>query len=139
MENTFLKNKLLLEASYIHRSIFKDDILAEIAEKYIESHKFLDLKTSPEQDNSLNTIIQKKLDIEAIELVIRRKHNKHPLSKKIHTLCYLVENHYCYSSMFINETDCTLKAWFALIVEIALHSIFKFIKGKYLLWRYDIV
>ena len=78
------------------------------------------------------------LDLEAIELVFRHRRRDNVLTKKIQILFYLLEVRSAYYERFINREPRFPSALWTL-ARSAAGTVFKFLKGKYLVWKYELV
>lgn len=129
---------LLKEANYF-LNILKIKHSDDVIDRYIKAHKYV--FRSPEIEIlhvDLKTIIQKKLDLEAIEFALRFSNKDNLLTKKIHMLIYILESKQKYNDLFLNYEKNFLKG-FSLLIFYTLRSIYLLSKGKYLIWRYDLV
>lgn len=136
-----IEEKLAHEAEYFHQSLFQKIIPRELCSRYIESHRFI-FKQGEEQIRMqelrlVEKIVDHQLDIEAIELVLRRYSPQNLLTQKIHILLYLAENDPKYYSHFYNKCRRHFFSFFILGFYL-LQSVFKFLKGKFLIWRYNL-
>ena len=78
------------------------------------------------------------MDIEAIEFALRRKIPQNVLTKKLLILCYLAESRNDYFATFVNEQDQPLRAFFELSLY-TFRSLYKLLKGRFLIRMYDVV
>ena len=121
------------EARFFHRSLFSFDPSPELVEQYVRAHQFCCRPTNVLRAEAISTIVQKALDIEAIEYVLRSHSTE--ITKKIWLLCYLTEIKERYYALFVNEKKKNVTG----ICSLALATLrvpWKLVKGKYLIWRY---
>lgn len=125
---------LTQEAEYFYRTIFSAPIPRPILEKYIAANR----KKMPGPDERIGKLVSKKADIEAVEMAWRFKSPRNVLTKKIHILVYLAETTPENFPLFFNTKN---RRFFSFIVLAGhfLRSVAKFIKGTFLLKRYNLV
>jgi hypothetical protein len=87
---------------------------------------------------NIHKIIEKKLDVEAIEFFLRLKNRNNLLTQKLHALTYLVEVRKDFYEDFYLEKDSFFRGFLSL-VYFTLRSIFKFIKGSAQVKIYGII
>lgn len=86
-------SNLAEEARYLHDSLFTRPLDEKTIERYVAASK----KLLP--DASIDRIVEKRLDVEAVEFALRRR--APALTRKIQILCYLVEVRSEYQDDFI--------------------------------------
>ena len=134
-ETQSLHDSLGKEAVFLHRQFFGKEIPDDLRQKFIDAHLYCDLTRRPMQ-GAMKKIILHQLDAEAIEYSTRKLDTA--LTRKIHILFYLAENHPDYYPFFINEKDDRARACLTL-VRSGFFSVYKWIKGRYLTWRHHLV
>jgi len=138
MEEYNNKIKILKkEVLYLYNFIFNKNPTTKVINEYINAHLSL-FKDNPITIQKIELIEKKKLDIESIEYYLRLTNKSNMLSIKFHILLYIAEtkatNFYLFYNYKSNRFSFILKSPFKII-----RSIFKFLKGKYLNWRFKIV
>ena len=106
--------------------------------KYIEVQNLF-LSSEDLQNRSVNIIFSKNLDIEAIEYYFRVHKKNHILSKKILCAFYLLETQNIYLPHFILGKKL---GFFSAIIHLSFQvprSVFLYVKGACLIWRYRLV
>src|ERR1043166_2220967 len=98
------------EARYFHAPLFREEIPAELEEGYVQAHRYYCREQADGID--LAAIVARKLDVEAIELVLRKK--RQTLTRKLRLLVYLAEVRPSHYRRFVNEEDRPVRAWLAL-------------------------
>jgi hypothetical protein len=123
------------EARYLHRALFAQPISEEIVARYIDAHAQLFPETAP--STLLQTVLARRLDAEAVELVLRRRAPANPLTRKFQVLCYLTETLPAYRANFYNDRTPLGHALRPLLSAL-IHSGWKSIKGTYLVKRHGL-
>lgn len=125
-------DRLAREAQFIHRKLFHGRPSAEALEHYRKAHEVLKIPRT----ELLEKIIDKNLDMEAIEFVLRKKNRI--LTQKILLMCYFAELDPVSVRYFIAEKNNWFGGGCALVFHV-LRTIYKFFVGKYLVFRYGLV
>ena len=131
-------DRLRSEARYLHRLLFKSEIVNEMTDSYVLAHEFIKPSGSNEQLRTVQLVIDNGLDAEAVELALRKSHPRHPLRQKMQILTYLAEADQLHYSFFINTDNSFVKAILSLTGQI-FRTIGKLLLGKLLVWRYNLV
>lgn len=134
-------DELLLEreAIYFHYCFFrKEELSEEVIARYVNANQMYLSSINYQKINSIEQIINRQLDVEAIEYVFRIINRKNILTTKIQILFYLIEVRSQYFEYFFNCRADRLRA-LASFTHSLLLAAFKFVKGKYLIWKYDLV
>ena len=118
------------EARHLHAALFREEVPPEVEEGYVQAHRFFCRKEPDGID--LATIVARRLDVEAIELVLRRKRPE--LTRKLRLLLYLAEARPSHYRRLVNEADRPVRAWLSLGGAV-LRTGFKYFKGRLLLRR----
>ena len=126
------------EARYFHECFFSQPLDEPLIDRYVAANRLCIPQLDDRSAAILDRIVSSRLDIEAIELVFRRRCPHNFLTKKIQILFYLLEVRSAYYHRFINDEPNFSKALRSLIA-CALRAGVKFLKGKYLVWKYDLV
>jgi len=126
---------LRAEANHLHRALFGGDAPEEVREQYASALQAAPLAEVPRCD--LSRLIARGLDLEALELALRRRTRVNALSQRFQVLCYLAEARPEYYSRFVNESPRFLVGWLALGLH-AVRSVYKLIKGRCLLRIHDV-
>ena len=128
------RNALADEARYFHRALFGTAVPAEVVERYIEAN----LRCLPEQGGPeavlCRSIVEERLDAEAIEFVLRLRRGRTLLTSKIQILSYLVEVRAAYYDRFFARESGRARAWLRLS-KSCLQTAWKYAKGCYLVRR----
>jgi hypothetical protein len=128
------------EARYLHDCLFAIPLDPLVVQRYEAAHLQAAL-ANPEclPDPSVVTkIVTKELDAEAVEFALRRRGQGRELTRKMQTLCYLVEVRPAYLVQFVNLESSRSGAWAALI-GATIGSAWKLLKGEYLVRRHGLV
>ena len=118
------------EARHFHAALFREAVPAEVEEAYVRAHRYY-CRDEP-AGIDLATIVARRLDVEAIELVLRRK--RPVLTRKLRLLLYLAEARPAQYRRLVNEADRPVRAWLSLGGAV-LRTGFKSLKGRLLLRR----
>ena len=122
------------EARHFHAALFREEIPAELEERYVLAHRHYCREQPDEVD--IATIVARKLDVEALELVLRKK--RQTLTRKLRLLVYLAEVRPSHYRRFVNEEDRPVRAWLSLGGAV-LRTAYKHVKGRLLVRRYPVV
>ena len=121
------------EARHLHAALFQEEIPAELEEGYVRAHDYY----CQEPDGiDITAIVARKLDVEALELVLRRK--RPALTRKLRMLLYLAEARPSHSPRLVNESDRPVRGWISLCRAV-LQTGFKYVQGRVLLRRHRVV
>lgn len=127
---------LAAEADALHRSFFAGPAPPEVTRRFVAANRLCFGDADP--DPVVATIVARRLDAEGIEFALRRRVPGSPLSRKIQILFYLLEVRQEYSRQFLGEREHRLAAGAALLSALG-KTIWKFVKGEYLVRRYRLV
>jgi len=122
------------ESRYIHRTFFKTDPPPEVVERYVAANRVCFPDADPGTRRLIDAILERRLDLEAIELALRLRGKGGILTRKIQILFYLIEVRSDYYGYFVNQQAAFGKALRALLLS-AVKSLFQFCKGSILVWR----
>ena len=86
----------------------------------------------------IDLILQRSLDVEAIEFALRRRNPQNLLTKKLLILCYLAESRGAYFTTFVNEQYRPVRSFIKLSFA-TFRSVYKLVKGQCLIRMYGIV
>ena len=121
------------EARYLHELFFGCNAAPEVVERYVAASQ---LCLGEQRIASL--IVEKRLDAEAIELVLRARRLDTVLTRKIQILFYLVEVRSHYYSYFVRCQEGRLRGYWTLAAAV-IHTAWKSAKGMYLIRRYGLI
>lgn len=121
------------EANYLFSAMFRSEAPPEVVNRYLEAQKAISLNGTW---IDIKTILEKKLDVEAIEFASRRR--KTILSQKMYIMCFVAEQSPCLLAHFINKRTCRLRAFVELGVA-GVRSAWKLLYGVYLVRRYQLL
>ena len=122
--------RLRAEANHLHRALFGHDAPAEVQRQYADALQGAPLAEFPRCD--LTRLMERGIDLEAIELALRRRARVNALTQRFHVLCYLVEVRPEYYPRFVNESSRFAVGWLTLGLHAA-RSVYKLVKGLCLL------
>jgi hypothetical protein len=125
---------LKAEGEWMHLSIFGCPIPEPVLKHYIEAHSFYLTLPDATQVRWLAEALRLKLDVEALEIILRFSHQDHLLVRKIKILVHIAEAFEAYRFRFINEQPQRMKA-FILLTYHGVRTAWKFCKGKFLCRR----
>jgi hypothetical protein len=123
------------EARFLHDSLFSRPLDEKIVERYQAAHGALFPKESPP---AVARIVALRLDVEAVEFALRRRHACPELTRKIQILSYLVEVRAEYQDDFIATKRAPVRALLVLSSRI-LESGWKLAKGECLVRYYGLL
>jgi hypothetical protein len=130
--------ELSREAEFFHKRIFGRPLPDEIRADYISANGMLLKDLTNLSHVRIALILQRSMDVEAIEFALRRRIPQNILTKKLLILCYLAESRNDYFATFVNERHQPFRAFFALSLY-TFRSLYKLLKGRCLIWMYDVV
>jgi len=122
-------------ANGIHRALFGEDAPEEVRQQYARALEQATLADRPRVD--LDRLIAAGADLEALELALRRRHPRNPLTQRFQVMCYLAEVRPQNYPRFVNERPRALAGWLALIFHTC-RSLYKIAKGRLLLRIHDL-
>ncbi|HYA43383.1 MAG TPA: hypothetical protein VEF34_18930 [Syntrophobacteraceae bacterium] len=134
-----VQNEKMLEreAVYFHAAFFREKLHPDVVERYIAANRTCIPAVDSQTLSSIETILSCRLDVEAVEYAFRLKDRHNVLTKKIQVLFYMVEVRSAYFGHFFNCRPKRLGAAADIFYAIAL-TVYKAIKGKYLIRRYGL-
>lgn len=127
---------LAQEAAHLHQSLFRRPMDPKIAHRYEAAH--CKLLPGEKPSPAVARLISRRLDIEAVELALRRRPSGAQLTRKVQILCYLVEVRQAYQHHFIATDSGRAKAAVSLVAAV-FRTAWKFCKGEYLVWRHGLL
>lgn len=129
---------LASQARYFHQAFFKGELDQEVIDRYIAAnrHCFPDIDARSKWLADL--VVSERLDVEAVEFVLRRTRHNAIVTKKLNILFYLVEVRARYLPLFVNEEKRRLRALVSLGLSAAA-AVYKLAKGKYLLRKHGLL
>ena len=126
------------EARYFHNSFFSQPLDPAVIDRYIAANRLCIPQVDGYGATIIDRIVSGRLDLEAIELVFRLRLPDNLLTKKIQILFYLLEVRSAYYQRFINN-EANFPLALRSLAGSALSAGMKFVKGRYLVWKYDLV
>lgn len=127
--------RLRTEARRLHRALFGHDAPEDVQGQYASALQTAPLAEYPRCD--LGRLIERGIDLEALELALRRRTPANALTQRFHALCYLVEVRPEYYARFVNEPSRFASGVLTLALQAA-RSVYKLLKGRCLLWIYHV-
>jgi hypothetical protein len=124
-QNQLLEQELQEEAIFIYKKFFCQEPDTTLIEWYIRAN--LHFKIPPSA--LLKDIIQRDRDLEAAELVFRRKNPHNILTRKIHIIIYLAETDPKNYQTFINTNKKSFLTASTILFFSAIQSVYKLLKG----------
>jgi hypothetical protein len=129
------REKRRTEAEILHCILFASGAPAEIKQRYALALETLPLAAVPQCD--LAALAKRKVDLEAMELALRRTNPFNFLTQRFRVLCYLVEAQPDYFHRFVNDRPRFFTG--ALVLGLmTLRSACLAVKGRWLVKRYDL-
>src|SRR3954466_6937101 len=99
------KITLAEEVRYIHDCFFSQPLDPAVIERYVAANRLCLPDLDSRSAAIVDRIVTKRLDLEAIEVVLRRWRPNNFLTKKVQILFYLLEVRSDYYDRFINAQD----------------------------------
>lgn len=131
MNPSFHAEKLKKEAVFLFGSLFSCKSPDTLTQRYIDYHQ---RNKHQEKQIDIEYIINKSLDVEALELALRSKNSI--LTEKLLIIIRLAEVEPLLFTSMVNQKDCFLFAFLSLFYFL-IRSIYKKIKGQTILWRHS--
>jgi hypothetical protein len=128
---------LQAEAQWLHRALFGCPPRVVLLERYAEAMRHVLLQVDPQESSTVQKVVDLKLDVEAVELALRRP-VPHLLTRKLQALAILAEATDGYHAYFTNDRDSRFAA-FASLAAAAIRTPLAKLQGKYLVWRHELV
>jgi hypothetical protein len=125
------------EAVYLHGQFFGGPVEREIVDRYVAAHERYVPEQSERARRIMETVLNARLDAEAIEFALRVRRRERILTSKIQTLFYLAEVRSKYYGAFVNAVPGRARAWSGL-VKAVIASAVKFLKGAWLVRKYGL-
>jgi hypothetical protein len=125
------------EVRYLHQSLFtkREPLDEKIVQRYEAAHGVL---FPGERRETVARIVERRLDVEAVEFALRRRRLCPELTRKIHILCYLVEVQAKYEDDFVATRRQPVRAILVLSRRIAGAG-WKLLKGECLIRVYGLL
>jgi hypothetical protein len=131
-------DELEREVSYLHRQFFHSAPPPEVIQRYIAANRLCMPAPDESARRLISTVVSRRLDSEAIELVLRLRRRSPILTKKIQILFYLVEVRSAYYTYFLCHGSSVSRAAVELFASVT-QTCWKLIKGAYLVRRHGLV
>ena len=127
--------RLRAQANYLHRALFGRDAPDEVRRQYASVLQRAALSEIPRCD--LARLIERNIDLEAVEFALRRRNPANSLTQRFRVLCYLAEARPEYFHRFVNESPARVAGPLTLGF-LTLRSLYKLAKGRVLLWIHHV-
>jgi hypothetical protein len=124
------RGELEREASYLHHALFGEEPAPAMVTAYIRAHALY--RFDIQEAARIGVLVDRGLDVEAVELVLRRKNQT--LTKKLRILLYLAEAMPIHYQRLVNSTNRRAGAWVSLIRN-GLRTATKYVEGRAILRR----
>lgn len=118
------------EAAVLHQVLFRQPISPELAQQYASACSSLLTQASTTQQNSIVALAEKSVDLEAVELALRRRNPNNSLTQRFHVLMYLAEGRSSHFQYYVNKQDSFCRAFFSLS-SACIRSFYKLLKGAW--------
>ena len=125
------------EVRDFHDVFFARALDQSVIDRYVAAHQHCLPGVDARTLATIDTIVSSALDVEAIELVFRLRRRDNVLTRKIQILFYLVEVRAQYYGDFLGEPRNRGQALRRLL-RAGISTAFKFLKGRYLIWKFDL-
>ena len=117
--------ELLDEAEHIHRVLFRRPMPPLVGQRYLAAHAFH--CRGPEASSKIAQVLRERLDLEAVELALRRRDPA--ITRKAQIVLYAIETLPEYQDEMVNARDRRLAAWLILGAQ-TFRSAWKLLKGR---------
>lgn len=105
---------LRAEVAYFHRRLFGAPVPQAVSDQYVLAHSHVNPEAGAPRVN-VSAIVERDLDVEAIEWYLRLRLGPNPLTRKLQILFYLVEVRPAYYRLFAE----TRPSWFKALARLA--------------------
>jgi len=127
--------RLRAQANYLHRALFGREAPDDVRRQYASVLHRAALAETPRCD--LARLMEHEVDLEAMEVALRRRNSSNSLTQRFRVLCYLTEARPEYFDRFVNQTPALVVGTLTLGF-LTLRSLYKLVKGDLLLWVHDV-
>jgi hypothetical protein len=127
---------LRAEGELLHYSIFGSRIPEPVLQKYLEAHRYYLTSVNESELRWMSKAVHLGFDLEALEIALRFIDKNHLLVRKVKILVHITEGFDAYRARFVNEHPRRSRA-ILLLAGHVFQTGFKFLKGKFLLWRLE--
>jgi hypothetical protein len=131
------QEELFREAEVFHQAIFGGPVPEDIREAFVSANRILLKDATNVIPVRIELILERSLDVEAIEFALRRRSPQNVLTKKLLILCYLAEARSVYFNTFVNEQHRPVRAFINLSFKTC-RSVYKLLKGHCLIRIYNV-
>jgi hypothetical protein len=128
---------LAREARHLHACFFDTEIPTEVVDRYVRANQLCFPDYDEPSLRLLSRLVDRRLDVEAVELVLRTTRRQRLLTRKVQILFYLLEVRSAYYSRFVNTRPDAF-AVLKLAAEV-IRTGLKFGKGQYLIRKHELV
>jgi len=123
------------EADHIHRALFGRAAPADLQRQYVSAMR--DAPVAGALPLALDMLMEAGVDLEALELALRRRQPRNALTQRFQVLCYLAEVQPANYGRFVTERRRFLAGSLTLGMHI-VRSMYKLVKGMWLLRIHDV-
>ena len=125
---------LSAEAHALHRAVFGGSAPDTLVRAYIAAHRALWPDSRPDGEESVRRAVERGLDLEAVELVLRLRKKRHALVQKAQILVYLAEALQEYQARLVG--GARVRGAMVKLVGHGARTALKLAKGAYLVRRH---
>jgi hypothetical protein len=126
---------LYQEANHLHRALFGGHAPDQVRRQYVEAIHGATVSDSLRLD--LRQLIERGVDLEALELALRRVRPLNPLTQRFRVISYLAEVRPENYGRFVTERRRFFTGWWTLGIHL-VRSFYKLAKGQRLLRIHDL-
>ncbi|MCC6805856.1 MAG: hypothetical protein IT381_00415 [Deltaproteobacteria bacterium] len=119
------------EGRYLARFLFAAPLAEAVIDHYVAAHVHL-FTGAITRPVDVAKIVERRLDAEAVELVLRRRDPMNALSQKMQILVYVAEARRELYPLFVSEHARPFTAFVRLAWGV-VRAAYKLVKGRYLL------
>jgi hypothetical protein len=117
------------EADHIHRALFGRAAPADLQRQYVSAMRDAPVVSA---FPPLDRLMEADVDLEALELALRRRQPRNALTQRFQVVCYLAEVQPANYGRFVTERRRFLEGALTLGMHV-VRSMFKLVKGRWLL------
>lgn len=132
------ETNLARQARRFHAAFFAAPAPEDLVRQYTAASRACFPEIEPAAAGQLERIVASGWDVEAIELALRSRGGGALLTRKIQILFYLAECRSAYLGVFLSREGGRARAAWG-IARAVLRTAVKFIQGRFLVWKHDLV
>lgn len=127
-----MNTELEMECLYFSETVFGIHPPQAVVDLYERAHQSIFSNVHDGRHDFIRRAVERRFDVEALEMALRFRDPNNLLSKKLAVLVYVLETHPDTAVLFVNREAARFKAYARLGAEL-VRSACKWAKGRILL------